>query len=161
MTGQQPLRPWKWRGMAVIALLALSIDQASKWWYLSHPEWKRVILTDYFNLHLVYNRGISFGWYASDNIPAWIWIIPGLVLCAVLVIWSAFMPKSFRIAVGLITGGALGNMVDRLVHGAVVDFLDVHWREWHWPIFNVADVAITLGGGIVMYALLFNFEKKD
>ena len=110
-------------------------------------------------LTLVLNPGLAFGLLGSVP-PAWRWMVAALSLVALAVLARVairVLPAggwTGRLAVGLIFGGAVGNLLDRARFGAVVDFVDVHWREWHWPAFNVADSAITVGVTLLALRLL-------
>lgn len=132
-----------------IAGVVILLDQASKWWLLGLMQPPRVIpVTDFFNLVLVWNRGISFGMLGDGGrSQAWLLAAFSVVVAGGLILWlhRAALPRLPSLGVGLIVGGALGNAVDRLRFGAVVDFVDVHAGGWHWPAFNVADSAITVG----------------
>ena len=142
--------------IAAIILACFMIDQISKWIILEQvmvPA--RVIpVTSFFNLTLGFNTGVSFGFF-KDTLAEW----PG-VLAAVkatmiigLVIWAALTQCRMESSgLAMIAGGALGNAVDRWRQGAVTDFLDFHWMDWHWPTFNMADVAIVGGTGLTILA---------
>ena len=143
-------------------LVGLIIDQASKWWIINvtMSEPRVIFITDFFNLVFVTNRGISFGIFSNfgDSIR-WILIVFAISLSIVLFIW--LLRTSVRyvaFALGMIISGAIGNVIDRVRIGAVVDFLDFHAFGWHWPAFNVADSAISLGVLILMYNSL-RFEN--
>jgi signal peptidase II len=148
------LRPGLMLAAAIVVL-----DQASKWFILlAVMDPPRVIpLTPFFNLVLVRNRGISFGMFDGDS-PINLWLLPVLAL-AIIVALGVWLARTdggvVSAALGLIIGGAAGNVVDRLLHGAVVDFLDVHVAGWHWPAFNVADAAITVGAALLILDSLF------
>ena len=143
-----------------LAILVLALDQVSKGWVLSSlMQPPRVIeVTSFFNFVLVWNRGISFGLLGSGSMTqAWILAAFGTIVAGGLLVWlhRAALPRLPSLGVGLIVGGALGNVVDRLRFGAVVDFLDLHAGGWHWPAFNVADSAITVGvAALVLDAVL-------
>jgi signal peptidase II len=145
-------------GLGIAAAIIVA-DQISKWWILdvvmSPP---RVIeITGFFNLVLTWNRGISFGILNAD-LPGTRWLLSGLAMCIVggLVWWLARTSRPLAVAaIGLIAGGAIGNVIDRLRFGAVVDFLDFHVAGWHWPAFNVADSAITTGVVLLILDSLF------
>ncbi len=132
----------------LIAAVAL-LDQASKWfivdYFLSHPQ--VIEVTGFFNLTLSYNTGISFGIFRDG--ADWVrWILIGAAfgIMAALLIWLRREPGwILSLAIGLVCGGALGNVVDRIRIGAVVDFLDFYLGAWHWPAFNIADTAIVIG----------------
>jgi signal peptidase II len=110
-------------------------------------------------LTLVLNPGLAFG--LLGGVPdGWRWLVAALSLVALAVLARVALRvlpgggRAGQLAIGLIFGGAVGNLVDRARFGAVVDFVDVHWRGWHWPAFNVADSAITLGVALLALRLL-------
>ncbi|SUE43984.1 signal peptidase II [Roseomonas gilardii] len=143
---------WTWG--AATAALAFALDQATKWWVLAHlMDPPRVIpITPFFNLVLGWNRGVSFG-LLSANHPATPWLLASLALAVVvgLVVWTTRDRRpGMAASVGFIAGGALGNVVDRLRHGAVTDFLDFHVAGYHWPAFNLADTAIFVGVALLL-----------
>ena len=111
------------------------------------------------SLTLVLNPGLAFGLLGGIP-PAWRWVVAALSLVALAVLARValrVLPTGGwpgRLAVGLIFGGAVGNLIDRARFGAVVDFVDVHWRGWHWPAFNVADSAITVGVALLALRLM-------
>jgi signal peptidase II len=147
-----------WVGV-VAAVVVTALDQASKWWileYVMRPP--RVIpVTGFFNLVLGWNRGVSFGLFnTSSPFNAWILSAIALVIVAALAVWLRRARSPFlAAAIGLVIGGALGNVIDRLRLGAVADFLDVHAAGYHWPAFNLADSAITVGAVMLIVDSLF------
>lgn len=137
----------RWLGPGVF-LLILVLDFLTKQWALARLTDQGFIeVTSFFNLVLVWNRGVSFGMFqAGSEEGRWLLVGVALVVSAVLVIWLWRERRSLpRLAVWLILAGALGNVVDRVRYGAVVDFLDFHAFGYHWPAFNVADSAIVVG----------------
>lgn len=144
-----------------LAAVVVVLDQASKAAVLAAlGGGPRVVeVTGFLNLALTWNRGISFG-LLSGNAAAWQpWLLSGfaVAVCVGLLIWlvRARLGLLPGLGVGLIVGGAVGNVIDRLRFSAVVDFVDVHAGGWHWPAFNVADSAITLGvAGLLIDAVL-------
>ena len=132
-------------------LLSFLLDQATKWWILNHVmDPPRVIpVTGFFNLVLGFNTGVSFGLFGEA--PAWLLMAFILPMVAGLLVWMT-RPDSrlTAIALGLVVGGAFGNLLDRLRHGAVTDFLDFHVGAYHWPAFNFADVAIVSGVALLL-----------
>ena len=146
------------------AAIVIAVDQLSKWLILTevmNPP--RVIeITGFLNLVLVSNKGVSFGLFSSDAV----WAQPALASFAalvsiLLVIWMRQAQHCFSaIFLGLVVGGALGNAIDRLLHEAVVDFLDFHVAGYHWPVFNIADSAITVGVIFIIAEGLFADRKK-
>ncbi len=152
------------RSLLLIALLVFLADQGSKWLILEvvmAPP--RVIeVTGFFNLVLAYNRGVSFGLLSNDS-PLGPYLLAGaaLVIATGVMIWALRQKRRLpMVAAGLVVGGALGNMVDRLVLGAVVDFLDFHAYGWHWPAFNLADSAIVIGVGLLLFESLFGSKES-
>ncbi|MBF0130664.1 MAG: signal peptidase II [Alphaproteobacteria bacterium] len=148
------------RGTAtLVALAVLVLDQATKWWILERVmQPPRVIeVTPFFNLVLVWNRGVSFG--ILNNASPYNSIVLAtlsLIVAAGLGVWAWRARQALvRLALGGIIGGAVGNAIDRLRHDGVVDFLDVHAFALHWPAFNVADAAITVGAALMVWDALF------
>ena len=136
-----------WLGIAAIVFLC---DQISKSLILSYFRLGdgRVVLENYFNIVRVHNPGAAFSFMASaDGWQRWFFTVIGL-LAAVFItvlIKSNASQKLFSFALAFILGGALGNVLDRVMHGYVIDFLDFYAGTWHFPAFNLADSAITLG----------------
>lgn len=139
-----------------IAIAVVVLDQLTKYvaadYLLRHGE---LNLFPFLNLALVHNTGAAFGMLSQAS--GWqnvFFIVIALIAC-VAILWIVWRleRKDLILASGLmlILGGAAGNLIDRLVHGYVIDFIDVYYRTWHWPAFNVADSAITVGA--VMLAL--------
>ncbi len=141
-----------------IALVTLLADQASKWLMLSVMSPARVIeVTGFFNLVLAWNTGVSFSAFAGGgDAGRWILVAIALAICGFVLLWMGRTQRRLLIAgFAVIVGGALGNVIDRVIHGAVVDFLDFHLAGWHWPAFNLADTAITLGVAAIVADSLF------
>jgi signal peptidase II len=145
----------------MLAGAVVVLDQVSKAAILGRlPLGSPVSIVDgLLSLTLVMNPGLAFGLLAS--VPrAWRWVVAALSLVALAVLARValrVLPAggwTGRVAIGLIFGGAVGNLIDRAQFGAVVDFVDVHWRGWHWPAFNVADSAITVGVALLALRLL-------
>lgn len=146
------------RGLGLASLVVV-LDQLTKWLILTQVmQPPRVIeVTPFFNLVMTWNRGVSFGMFNGDS-PYNAWVLPlvAMVIAVVLVIWLARSTHPLMSwGLGLIIGGAIGNLIDRLRFGAVADFLDVHAAGWHWPAFNVADAAITIGVVVLIGDSLF------
>ncbi len=150
--------------MSLVLLLAgaiVALDQITKAVVLERlPLGVPVTLIDgWLALTLVLNPGLAFGLLGSVP-PGWRWVVAALSLVALAVLARValrVLPAggwTGRLAIGLIFGGAVGNLVDRARFGAVVDFVDVYWRGWHWPAFNVADSAITVGVALLALRLL-------
>ena len=117
-----------------------------------------ITFNEYFNLVLIWNNGISFGLFNNDNkINALvISLIAAVIIIFLIRLLSKSDTKKNSIGLGMIIGGAIGNVIDRNIHGAVMDFLDAHINAYHWPAFNVADSAITVGALILVVDSLFS-----
>ena len=151
-------KPGRWLLLLATAFGLLVLDQASKLLVMAHiPEHRPVpVISGFFDLVNIRNRGAAFGFLNRSDIEWQFWLFLGATLVAVWAI--AVLARNTRqslllVGLGLILGGALGNLVDRLRFRAVVDFLDVYWRGWHWPAFNVADMGICLGAACALLAL--------
>ena len=152
------------RPALVVGAVAVILDQLSKWWILTDilPTPDVIPLTGFLNLVLVCNPGISFGLFPGDSaLKPWILSAVALAISVGLLVWVRRKADLMvGLAAGLVAGGALGNVVDRLRFGCVVDFIDVHAAGFHWPAFNVADSAITVGVVLLMVHGLF-FERHQ
>lgn len=142
------------RGMWV-ALLTLLIDQLQKWHMLEVvriAERPPIEVTPFFNLVMVWNRGVSFGMFSGhDGSGAWMLIGVALVIVTFMAFWLwRCTTRYLATALGLVIGGALGNVIDRVRFGAVADFFDLHVMGHHWPAFNIADSAIFIGVGLLL-----------
>ena len=140
----------------LIAVAAFATDQIHKWWMLNVydiAEKKHVTITPFLDLVMVWNYGISYGLFQQDgDMGRYILIAVMLLAVLCLVIWLATCEgRLTAAALGLVIGGALGNIVDRVVHGAVADFFSFHAFGYHWYVFNLADVAIVAGVVVLLY----------
>jgi signal peptidase II len=148
---------------ALAVVLTILLDQLSKWWILTivmTPP-KRIPLIEFFSLVLVYNRGVSFGIFNdAPDWARWALIVFAALIAAALLIWMRYAEsRLLALALGFVAGGAIGNVIDRIYYGAVVDFLDFHVGAWHWPAFNVADSAITVGVALLIVDSLKSDSK--
>jgi len=144
---------WLWLGVAVIVILCDQLTKIMIVRTFSLGQWSRV--TSFFNLGLVYNQGAAFSFLASaGGWQRWFFILLGLAAALLICFFLRRYATQhlFCMSLSLILGGALGNVIDRIWHGYVVDFLDFHWRfleplfyGGHFPAFNLADSAITVG----------------
>ena len=141
-------------GLAV-AVLAAAIDQVTKLWLLFVLDLGGrgiVTLTPFLDLVLTWNTGISYGLFRQEG-PLGQWALLALKAIAIVLLWiwlSRALSRLTALSLGLIIGGAIGNVVDRLRFGAVVDFLYFHAGSWYWPAFNLADSAICLGVAAIL-----------
>ena len=142
------------------AVLVFAADQASKWAVLEGlglREGGGIRVTPFMDLTLVWNRGVSYGLLRQDT-GAGRWVLTGVALIAAagLVAWiTRAGTRVLALALGLVAGGALGNALDRMVHGAVVDFVHLHAGGWSWYVFNAADAAIVAGVALLLYDSLW------
>jgi signal peptidase II len=143
------LAPW-----LALAVLIVAVDQLTKLAIERLFDYGDVRpVTGFFNLVLTYNKGAAFSFLAGAS--GWqkqfltgIGIVASLAIVYLLARHGT--QKLFSLALALILGGAVGNVIDRIAHGHVIDFLDFHWRGWHWPAFNVADSAIVCGAALLI-----------
>lgn len=147
------------RAGLLVAALVLLLDQASKLAILEwiNPPPEGIPLTSFLAIVLVWNRGMSFGMLNTGD-AAVPWILGGVAVAVSvsLVWWLARSPRRLvAVGLGLVLGGALGNLADRLLYGAVVDFVLLHAGRWSWPAFNVADSAISVGVICLLWDSLF------
>ncbi len=149
----------------LIAALAVALDQATKWWILEGVmQPPRVIpVTPFFNLLLTWNNGVSFGLFNNSNsLNALVLSLLALAIVIFLFFWLRKADnKRMAVGLGLIIGGALGNVIDRGLHGAVVDFLDFYIDTLHWPAFNIADSCITVGAILLIFDSLFSPKPEQ
>ena len=147
-------------------LLAVSIillDQLSKYYAM---DWlieagAPIRLTSFLNLVLVFNQGISFGLLSQQDAGLFLIITTSLLVVALLIwLWRS-QERWQQLALSMIIGGAIGNIIDRVRIGAVIDFVDIHLAGYHWPAFNLADSMIVIGVGILMWLNIRADEKTD
>jgi len=141
-----------------IATLALLLDQCTKWLALSHLQLgiPQPVLP-FLNWLLLFNPGAAFSFLAQGSgWQRWFFTLLGLAASAYIVYLLARtqLSKTMSWALSLILGGALGNVLDRLMFGFVIDFIDCHYENWHWPAFNIADSAISIGAALIIWAEL-------
>jgi signal peptidase II len=151
---------WLWLSVAVMAL-----DQWSKSVVIERfEEFDRVVLLPVLELMRLHNEGAAFS-FLSDASGWQRWLFVGLAVAvsAGILVWLRRLPPKGQtlLAVGLslILGGALGNVIDRVVHGYVIDFIRVHYEEYYFPAFNVADSAITIGAALVILDNLLDYDR--
>ena len=150
-----------WLGLSGLIIV---LDQLTKFWVVSALSLGQSIeLTGFLNLVFVYNPGAAFSFLSdAGGWQRWFFVALALAVSA----WLTFQIRQHAaerllpLAATLILGGALGNVVDRIRFGAVVDFVDVHAAGWHWPAFNVADSAISVGVALLLWQQLFLAPKE-
>ena len=153
--------PWRWFVLAAVIVVA---DQMTKWIVLANfAHGERRVVTGFLNLVLVYNKGAAFSMFAdADGWQTPLLIVFALAAAGIVSYLIVRYPAKRLLCLGLalILGGALGNVIDRLRFGHVVDFLDFHAMGWHWPAFNVADSGITVGAALLILDGFVQHEKR-
>ncbi|PIR32076.1 MAG: signal peptidase II [Alphaproteobacteria bacterium CG11_big_fil_rev_8_21_14_0_20_44_7] len=163
----------------IAASIALILDQITKYWVIYEIKLPALFLggkpmlesgghvievTSFFNLVMVWNCGISFGIFNEGECSegqAWALIALTSAIVVAMIFWLRKIEiKTEAIAVGLIIGGALGNILDRIIYGAVADFLDFYIGNYHWPAFNIADSCVFIGVFILVMVSFLNNNKK-
>jgi signal peptidase II len=145
---------------ALIAVLGFAVDRLHKWWslhVLDMPNVGRIQITQNFDIVMAWNKGVSYGLFQAESMTGLVVLVVfALVIVMGLGLWLARAEnKPVAIAIGLIIGGALGNVLDRLIYGAVADFFSFHAFGFYWYIFNVADIWIALGVGLILIESFF------
>ena len=148
-----------------LALAVVVLDQATKAWVLATFELHETlpVIPGWFHLTYIRNPGAAFGLFSGHaeafRRPFFL-VVTAVALAAILaILWRAPRGRPWLLmALGLVFGGAVGNLIDRVRWGEVVDFLDVFWRTHHWPAFNVADSAITVGAALLIAE---GFRRRD
>ena len=154
------------RQAMILVVATLIIDQLSKQLllgYLLKVDGKMVPVIDgFFRLVVVMNSGVSFGILGGDRaLPAWLLSGVAVAVCIGLFVWLRRTDRPLTgWGIGLVIGGAIGNVIDRARWGAVFDFADFHVRQWHWPAFNVADSAIVVGVGLMLIDSLIGEKRR-
>jgi signal peptidase II len=151
---------------SIIAVIGLIVDQVVKTWLLFGFDLGakgRVVLTPFFDLVLVWNRGISYGLFAAGS-PAQVWLLVAMktVITLALIVWLVRnTDRLTAVALGLLIGGAIGNTIDRVLYGAVVDYASLHAFGFYWYVFNLADVWVVAGVALLLYdAFLVGRNQK-
>ncbi len=152
---------WLWLSIVVVIL-----DQFSKQLVESKLlVFETLPLLSWLNFTLVYNEGAAFSFLSDqDGWQRWFFIVLALVISTVLVIWISRLKETDRlvaVALSLLLGGALGNVIDRILFGHVVDFIDIYYKQWHWPAFNIADSAITLGVILILVDAVRSGNRRN
>ena len=149
-----------------LSAVAFFIDLLTKYIVVQNFElYESINVLPVFNLTYVRNYGAAFSFLADHSgWQKYFFIILAIAVSAMLVYFlykNKAAQKLQNSAYALIIGGALANMADRSYHGFVVDFLDVYWREWHYPVFNIADIAISVGAGLLILDAFKNNDKQE
>jgi signal peptidase II len=148
-----------------ISLGIIIIDQATKIWAADNLNFAQpVMLTTFLNFTLLHNTGAAFSFLAdAGGWQRWFFIGLAAIISIGLFIWLLRLKSQYvwlGIALAFILGGAVGNLIDRTSYGYVIDFIDIYYQDWHWPAFNVADSAISIGVFMILIDGLFSTEKR-
>lgn len=151
----------RWLGLSALIVI---LDQISKQWISGHFAYGESLpVTGFFNLVLAHNKGAAFSMLNdAGGWQRWMFSIIAVV-ASVWITWLLHrhpMQKLFCLALALVLGGAIGNLIDRISYGYVVDFLDFHWDNHHFPAFNIADSAITCGAALLLLDSFLNKPEK-
>ena len=152
---------WRWLWLSAVVVI---LDQLTKHWVEeSFVVYETFPVTSFFNLTLVYNKGAAFSFLAdAGGWQRWFFTGLALLVSTYLVYWLMQLKKNqvlLPLAIAMLIGGAIGNVIDRFLYGHVIDFLDFYIQNWHWPAFNLADSAIVLG--VTLFIWDSFFSKKE
>ena len=159
------MRPIERQAMALV-IVTLILDQLSKQLllgYLVKAGAMVPVIDGFFRLVMVWNRGVSFGLLGADggSLPAWVLSAVAVAVCVGLFVWLRRTDRTLTgWGIGLVMGGAIGNVIDRARWGAVFDFADFHVGHWHWPAFNIADSAIVVGVALMLIDSLVGEKQR-
>jgi signal peptidase II len=154
-----PKLKWLW-----LAALSLGLDQASKLAIdKSFQLYESIAVVPFFNLTYVHNTGAAFSFLSeAGGWQRWFFAALAIVMSTIMTLWLTRLKEHetlLAVSLSLILGGAIGNLIDRLAYGYVIDFLDVYYQTWHWPAFNIADSAITIGVALMLVESFKSQEK--
>ncbi len=149
----------------LVVLMFFLLDRITKIYILQMVELENIVdvyLTSYLNLYFIWNQGIAFGLFSFDNNVIYGFITFLIATVNIIILVMIIKAEGFKkYSLMLVLGGSLGNLFDRIYYGAVPDFIDLHINNFHWFIFNVADIFITLGVICLIYAEIFFNKGKD
>ena len=152
---------WLWLSLIVIVL-----DQISKQ-LVEHSllVFESISLLPFLNLTLVYNEGAAFSFLSDQGgWQRWLFVSLATGVTLMLMFWLSRLQTRDRwlaVALSLIIGGAVGNLLDRLIFGHVIDFIDLYYHQWHWPAFNIADSAISVGVVFILFDSFFGHRDRE
>jgi len=147
-----------------LSLIILVLDQITKTWVSTHLSFNQPVnILPHFDLRLLHNTGAAWSILADQGgWQRWFLSALAIIVSIVIMVWLTRLDSKQRwLACGLalILGGALGNVMDRIIYGYVVDFIDISYQAWHWPAFNIADIGISIGAVMLLIdAIIFKQE---
>ena len=149
----------------IVVLLLFSLDRISKLYIINlfeNNNLELIELTNFFNIYLIWNNGIAFGLFSLDSSILYNIFTLLIIIINIVIIYLIFKTKDFtKYFFIIIFGGSLGNLFDRLYYRAVPDFIDLHFSNFHWFIFNIADIFISIGIFCLIFVELFVKKKND
>ena len=149
----------------IVVLLLFSLDRISKLYIINlfeNNNLELIELTNFFNIYLIWNNGIAFGLFSLDSSVLYNIFTLLIIIINIVIIYLIFKTKDFtKYFFIIIFGGSLGNLFDRLYYRAVPDFIDLHFLNFHWFIFNIADIFISIGIFCLIFVELFVKKKND
>ena len=154
---------WRWLWLSAVVVI---LDQLTKQWVEEgFVLYERYEVASFFSLTLVYNTGAAFSFLAdAGGWQRWFFTVLAVAISAYLVYWLMQLKKTqvlLPLAISMLIGGAIGNVIDRFLYGHVIDFLDFYIRDWHWPAFNLADSAIVLGVILFVWDSFFSGKESS
>lgn len=149
-----------------ISVVVIILDQATKLWITQFMSlYQSIPIFPFFNFTLLYNEGAAFSFLANaGGWQRWLFVALTTIITSILLIWlnSLEQPQRLvRVSLTLIIGGAIGNLIDRIAYGYVIDFIDVYYNQWHWPAFNIADSAISIGVTLLLLDMMRQSSDKS
>ena len=150
-----------WLALSIVLLIT---DQVTKWVVATNMElYQSIDILPVFNFTYVHNYGAAFSFLSeAGGWQSYFFSTIAIVISALLIFWLKKLPATNKLlcsAYALVLAGAIGNLIDRLVHGYVIDFLHVYYQQWNFPVFNIADVAISIGAALLILDAFF--EQKE
>ncbi|MGJ8668635.1 MAG: signal peptidase II [Oceanococcus sp.] len=148
---------WLW-----LSLVTIVLDQVTKQLIINNLQWYDVVPVSN-NLNITYLRNTGAAFSSFSQLPPWSFVVLGAGVSIGILVWlrrHLFGQQLVAVAMCLILGGALGNVIDRIRHGFVVDFVDVHIGQWHYAAFNVADMAISAGAALLILDMLLDWKRS-
>ena len=149
----------------IFLLFIFLLDRISKI-YIIHldkiSKTSEIYISKFLNIHLIWNEGIAFGLFSFQKINLYNFLTFIIIIVILIIIFMTFKSKGFKkYSFIMILGGAIGNVIDRIIYNAVPDFIDLNYQGYHWFIFNVADIFITVGIICLIFAELLNYKSSN
>ena len=156
-----PMLKWLWLAVVVIMLDQITKQIAANTLEMYQP----VAVMPMFNWTLMHNTGAAFSFLSDEGgWQRWFFTTIAIIVSTVLIAWTSKLKADEKwqaIAFALILGGAIGNVIDRIIHGYVIDFIDVYYQQWHWPAFNIADSGIFVGVAVLIIESFRQHKREE